>query len=261
MSAETCETCEEPLVRLRYFPRQLITADCMRTEQAYFLDKRRRHNRYLHGFGVSCGLDVRRPPDADPERAGSKVWVCPGYAVSPEGDDILLDEPVCIDLATGRQQPDPCCEPWPCPPVGRLPGGPRDLLTLWLAVRYAECLSRPVRVPATGCGCDETACDYSRIRDSFELKALRALPDSHRIARERDEVWKKTFRGWRDGGAEQRQPMPVPPCPGCPPDPWVVLATIALRPTPDRSLDVIAIRFDDRRVLLSTEALQVLHEP
>ena len=34
--------------RVRYFPRQLLTADDMRTEQEYLREKLRRHNRLLH---------------------------------------------------------------------------------------------------------------------------------------------------------------------------------------------------------------------
>ena len=30
-----CACCDEPLERVRYFPRQLLTADDMRAEQAY----------------------------------------------------------------------------------------------------------------------------------------------------------------------------------------------------------------------------------
>jgi len=46
---------------------------------------------------------------------------------------------------------------------------------VYIAVRYAECLSRPTRSSA-GCGCDESVCEYSRVRDSFEIKLLWKLP-------------------------------------------------------------------------------------
>ena len=56
MSQSPCSVCDEPLLRLRYFPGQLMTADDMRAEQEFLLKKARRHNRFLHGWGVTCGL-------------------------------------------------------------------------------------------------------------------------------------------------------------------------------------------------------------
>jgi len=268
----TCPDCDKPLTRLRYFPGQMLTADCMATEQAYFMDRMRRRNRLLHGFGVVCGLDVKlkEPGDqgsvgAAPVPAGAEVWVCPGFAVTPEGDEVLLDEPVCVDLATGKQDPDPCCDPFPCPPVGQgASTGVRDTFTVWLAIRYAECMTRPVKVPPTGCGCDDMACDYSRIRESYEIRCLPALPQSHVTAEERQEAWRETIRDWAvpDSTSDQRRgPMPVPDCPPCPEDPWVVLARIVLRRVPGQGLRIIALSFVDRRVLLSTQNLQTIFIP
>src|SRR5882757_1794308 len=72
------------LERVRYFSRQLITAEDMRAEQEYFINKQRRHNRLLHGTGVVCGLDVSASPDTDfPQR----VAVSAGYALTPQGDE------------------------------------------------------------------------------------------------------------------------------------------------------------------------------
>ena len=46
------------LERVKYFQRQLLTVDDMVTDQEYFRQKMRRHNRFLHGWGVVCGFDV-----------------------------------------------------------------------------------------------------------------------------------------------------------------------------------------------------------
>ena len=73
------------LERVRYFPRQLMTAEDMRTEQAYFVERLRRHNRLLHGWGIVCGLQVL--PDATADQPW-RVKVCPGAAVAATGDEI-----------------------------------------------------------------------------------------------------------------------------------------------------------------------------
>src|SRR6266545_4007546 len=52
------------LERPRYFPRQLITPDEPTLEAAYFRDRLRRHNIYLHGWGVVCGALVCVVPAA-----------------------------------------------------------------------------------------------------------------------------------------------------------------------------------------------------
>jgi len=56
---------------VNYFPRQLLTADDMTADQQYFLNKLRRHNRYLHGWGVVCGLEIFGGPDGGEPVAGA----------------------------------------------------------------------------------------------------------------------------------------------------------------------------------------------
>src|SRR5262245_59615180 len=97
------------LERVSYFPRQLLTAEDMVTEQEYFRQKLRRHNRYLHGWGVVCGLEVTQAPMAGhPWR----VRVEPGYALRPYGDEIYVAEPHYLDLARcGPGAATDPCEP------------------------------------------------------------------------------------------------------------------------------------------------------
>src|SRR5262249_16734076 len=84
------------LERVNYFPRQLLTADDMIADQQYFIAKMRRHNRYLHGWGVVCGLGVTIAPTA---KSPWIVQISPGYALGPYGDEIYVPNPVNLDLA------------------------------------------------------------------------------------------------------------------------------------------------------------------
>jgi hypothetical protein len=208
----------------------------------------RRHNRFLHGWGVTCGLIVEPAPDAEHPWL---VRVCPGFAVAPQGDDIPVPEPVLFDLATGMCSCEPC-QPWPCPPVASAGNADRVAEPVYLAIRHAECDSRPVRVHPLGCACDESLCEYSRIRDDFELKVLCELPKSHVDAAAADEAWQAKVREWL---AQREAPMPVPPCPCCPGEPWVVIARIRL-PKPDKAIVAGNIDYVGRRVLYSVSALQ-----
>ncbi|HKF74945.1 MAG TPA: hypothetical protein VKF59_02290, partial [Candidatus Dormibacteraeota bacterium] len=162
------------LERVRFFPRQLLGADDLNTEQRYFKEKLRRHNRFLHGFGVVCGCEVRLAPTA---ARPLQVVVCPGYVIAPQGDEIMIACPALFDLASCMvTSDDPCAFARPCPPITS--STPLRSL-VYLAVCYTECTLRPVRVAPVGCGCDDAQCDYSRIRDAYEFACLDSLPASH----------------------------------------------------------------------------------
>jgi hypothetical protein len=260
MTDPTCALCGTALERVRYFPRQLITADDMRAEQEYFLNKLRRHNRFLHGWGVVCGCTVvPLPTDEKPWQ----VEVCPGYVVAPQGDEILIKDCVPFDPQLGMQPCDPCTVTWPCPPLP-VPSRDNEQTIAYLAVRYVECASRPVRVHPSGCGCAELDCEYSRIRESFELKLLWSLPTSHSEAKKADAAWAAAAKA----GQHAEAGLPVPPCPACFDDPWVILATLRIPTVPQNTTAGVAkppittqdISFRDRRVLYSTTALQVMIE-
>ncbi len=220
------------LERVRYFPRQLLTPDDMTTDSDYFRQKLRRHNRYLHGWGVVCGLEViARPIPGTPWR----VQIGPGYALGPYGDEIYVAEPVYLDLA----QCGPGAATSPCEPDMLQRPEAVEGETLYVAIKYAECVSRPVRAMPAGCACEEVECEYSRIRDSFEIGCLTDIPvpaDEPLLCRLIDE-------------------HQLPACPPCPVEPWVVLAQVQL-PAPGTELDGNIDNVIARRQLHSTALLQ-----
>jgi hypothetical protein len=225
------------LERLRFFPRQLISADDLNQEQTYHRAKLREHNRFLHGWGVVCGCDVQAAPAKD------KPWqvrICPGYLLTPQGDSVWIRKEALFDLATCfLQSKDPCAFAQPCPPITR-----RKLTNnlVYLAVRYTECTTRPVRVAPAGCSCDETECEYSRVVDAYEFCCLSELPATHREA---ENGCERLFEVGR-----------LIPCPDCPEDPWVVIATITLPESQTTGIaDTDIDPFADRRVLYSTATL------
>ncbi len=210
--------------RVRYYPRQLLTAEDMTAEQRYLLERLRRHNRLLHGWGVVAGCDVR-PASGGPWR----VAVSPGYLVTPRGDEVFISAQAFCDLAQG--------------------GGAGQ--TVYLAARYAERDSRPLPASAGGGACDNGDCEFTRILDGFELAALTALPASHTQAAAADQHWCNALRAWAGGN----NPMPVPPL-VLSDEPWVVLATIHLPSETDAALGVDAISYAGRRTLYSASALR-----
>lgn len=256
-SAPSCGCgCCSTLERVHYFTRQLMTADDMIVEQEYFREKLRRHNRYLHGWGVTCGCAVFADPTSE---MPWRVKICPGYAVSPQGDEIAICQSTYFNLAGDwNKADDPCAKPWPCPPAGPF-GGSEEDHRVFLAVRYAECNARPVRIHPVGCSCSDAACEYSRIRDDFQLALLWELPDCYKEAAEADKEWCDEIKKWFSAAPPQGRPslpMPAPPCPDCCDSPWVILATILLPPDQKTPIKAGNISYDDRKVILSTDAIQ-----
>jgi hypothetical protein len=223
------------LERVNFFNRQLLTADDMNTERDYFLQKLRRHNRFMHGWGVVCGLSVTAAPiSGTPWR----VQIGSGYALGPYGDEIFVAEAVYFDLAAclsgGATNP--------CEPNMLLPGAAGSSTTVYLGIQYAECLARPVQVANSGCGCDDDPCQYSRICDSFQIQCLPQLPDQPPPSQLL---------------CENIASGAIPPCPPCPTNPWVILAAITLPPSSSTAIATSNIdNVTNRPVIVSTAILQ-----
>lgn len=154
----TCPVCGglECLCRPRFFAGQILTDDDLNQLEGYVVKKNRLHNRYLHGWGVVCGLEVSCSPCTD------RVTVQSGYALSPCGDDIIVcntDTAMICDLIKECTPAQPilnCLQP--------SSGNNNDCSNLpqdWiLAICYNETASRgitPLRGPTSSgscqCGC------------------------------------------------------------------------------------------------------------
>ena len=84
------------------------------------------------------------------------------------------------------------------------------------------------------CGCDDSACEYTRVRDSFTLKVLRELPSSYTTPLQQPSI-ASLIPCVRERTARR--------CPPCPRDPWVILADIAVgRDCRVRGVDCFAHR-------------------
>lgn len=216
------------LERPRFFARQVVGPDDLNQVGRYLDDRRRSHNRFLHGWGIACGLRVTRCGPTDEKEESCRVRVSAGYALDPYGDELLVPEPVVVDLCAtdvgGGLLCAPTADPW-CAPV---PVPARDA-GRYLAVRHVELPVKPVRSPA-GCSCSDTVCEESRVRDWFEFTLLDDLPSHY---------------GWPCGDDDDFCAS-VADCPPCPDSGWIVLARVRVK---DGSLVDLAL--DDRRYLLS----------
>jgi hypothetical protein len=153
-----CPECGglECLCRPRFFAGQLLTEEELNGLDRYIVAKNRLHNRYLHGWGVVCGLEVVC------DDCGDGVVVKPGYSLSPCGDDIIVCRETPVDVCALI---DACrkVDVRDCDPPRRGDATCDDASQDWvLAICYQETPKRgvmPLRGgPACGCGPSSGAC-------------------------------------------------------------------------------------------------------
>jgi len=98
-----CDECGSPqLARNTWFTGKLLTERDLTDEQRYLLGKIGRHNSYLHGSGIVCGLDVAEHPN--PACRTESVIVHPGLAIDCCGHEILLTHDEVVPLAALIEQ-------------------------------------------------------------------------------------------------------------------------------------------------------------
>jgi len=157
---QPCPECGglECLCRPRFFAGQLLTEDDLNLLNHYIIEKNKLHNRYLHGWGVVCGLEVVCDPC-------SGVVVNPGYALSPCGEDIIVCKKQVVDVCSLIKA---CKKPRNnCDPLDAFTQNDNCLDTTekWvLAIRYHEKATRGVTSLKGASGsscCSKCACGGS----------------------------------------------------------------------------------------------------
>ena len=154
-----CPACTglQCLDRTRFFAGQLLSEADLNNEQSYWLAKNRLHNRYLHGWGVVCGMQVVCG------ECDGWVTIKTGYAIDPCGNDIIVcaDQPFNVLKAIQA-----CCtppKPADCTPLRAAPPPTcEDVQQKWcITIQYEEQPARPVtplrqaskKSGTCGCGC------------------------------------------------------------------------------------------------------------
>ena len=172
LTTEKQETkCEYNSFRqLRYFPGLLLDDRDFVDQQTYHIQKRRLLNRTLYGWGVVCGLDLKR--EKDPHF----FTVTSGLALDCCGREIWVDRNLTIDVRALEQprtnkngkagETKDCPEP---PEQGK----PR---TVYVGIAYKEDRSDPKPVYVTRNGCEDLACEPTRIKEGYCVTLLPNCP-------------------------------------------------------------------------------------
>lgn len=139
----------QPFQRTRYFSGRMLSAEDFQREQDYHRDKRRLHNRLLHGWGVVDGLQV--------SAARGSLVLSPGVALDCAGNELVLAEPARLPLPgkAGRyvltiRYAESAVDPLPDPDGGMPPGVIREEVVVEVCGRHPA--PRHGRAGAPGCG-------------------------------------------------------------------------------------------------------------
>jgi hypothetical protein len=181
--------------RVKYFYGQLLGVREFQSEQAYFFEKHRLHNRYLHGYGVVCGLDVvpcrtprdpcdePRPPVKAPPggEAPQPPEVVKALVVQPDQmRPVKMPKTLCVEVDCGLAldcQGNEIVVPWPtqidllavlgCDAQHKFFEGKQAYVSVCFVARPVE-LVRPIT--SDSCGGLLPDCVPSRLRDDFCIK-------------------------------------------------------------------------------------------
>jgi hypothetical protein len=212
-----CPACADlaSFERPRFFAGQLLTEAELNAEQAYVVEKNRLHNRYLHGWGIACGLRVSCLGD-------ECVNVEAGYALDPCGNDIVVpvDQPLnVIELIRGCRDKER--ERDECDPLILVDSsGCRDVEEEWcITIAYEERESRPLAAlrsrPAFACSCGghghangngvANGCTCGGARNGYTAPTAPA-PQTAAAARAGVCEPTRLFEGFRFGAVRKRDP-------------------------------------------------------
>lgn len=161
------------LQRPRYFCGQLLTEEDLYAEQRYQMEKNRLYNRYLHGWGVVCGLRVTCH-----RKCSSKgnVLIEKGYALDSCGNDIIVPEDIELNVMELIKECEPKTAEEECLPTGTTKpdtceGQEKEYC---LVINYKEEEARPVTaLKRDDEGCSVKRCEPSRIRETYTFEVSR----------------------------------------------------------------------------------------
>jgi hypothetical protein len=146
-----CPACGglQCLCRPRFFPGQVLTDDDLNRLEQYVIAKDKLHNRYFHGSGVVCRMEVVCDPCST-----TNVTVKPGYALSPCGEDIIVCSDASVNVCDliNQCKPRNDCDPYGAQPPADCKQGIQRFV---LSICYNETPSRGVQpLMSEPCACD-----------------------------------------------------------------------------------------------------------
>lgn len=148
--------------RNRYFYGKLLSVDDFELEQRYMNDKRRMLNRFIHGTGIVCGMNVVPIDD-------ETISVEAGIALDFAGREIVMNQPVVKKLSVidGYES---------------LPGDDKDGTHLYLCVMYDEQEKEMVHSIAGAKAMGEQRVEYGKYAEGYHLYLTSREPENDNLS-------------------------------------------------------------------------------
>jgi competence ComEA-like helix-hairpin-helix protein len=147
-----------PTRRVNYEFGMVLGVTDFRQEQAHFQWKSQLSNRLLHGYGTVSGLRVTAEGVQNPH--GVQIRVSAGYAVSPQGRWLWVENDLCAWL--NNWLTDNVNQS--SPPLG--PGRHR----LYVTLCYDECPTELTPVAGKACASDQDTRVPSRVQEAYQVR-------------------------------------------------------------------------------------------
>ncbi|MGW7530843.1 hypothetical protein [Amycolatopsis sp. NPDC054798] len=176
MASTPARAGQNPAKHVNYTYGMVLGVDDFTQEFGYLSAKDRLLARSMAGYGTVSGLRVGYEPTYEGTDRGPRLSVTPGAALCPSGQFVCVSPAQCAYLVEwlAAHRAD----------VVRTLGGNTGSLTLYVLLRYAECLTDQVPIPGEPCRSEDELTAPSRVRDDFKLDLSFTAPDQ----REEDAV-------------------------------------------------------------------------
>ncbi len=163
--ASSTSTPLKPNKRVNYEYGMVLGVTDFRQEQGHLEWKNQLSNRLLHGYGTVSGLQVTQEPVTNPEDI--QIRIKPGYAISPHGRWIWLENDLCARL--GEWLSDHAVDISP-------PAGAGEH-TLYITLCYDECPTDLVPVAGKACADDQDTQVAGRTLETCHAEFTWEKPD------------------------------------------------------------------------------------
>jgi len=163
--------------RPRFFNGQMLTDTDLKSGQDYAIEKNKLHNRYLHGWGVVCGLKVKCYPCCEGHGSSGKVVVEPGYAIDCCGNDLVVCEAQEYDVIKRinqmKKKQKESSSPCESGTITEESSCSEEEEKYYLVISYSEEEGKPTSALNAGDPCSIQRCEPTRTKECFQLDLVK----------------------------------------------------------------------------------------
>src|SRR4051812_33817999 len=211
-AAALAQSAPDPSQHVNYAKGMVLGVDDFTQEFAWLAGRDRWLAREAAGFGTLSGLRVFAENDG---AEGPRLHVSAGTALTPGGQLVCVPADQCATLnrwlakaenaAIVYRLLNPVSPPVSPPSPPPTPAVASGVVSLYLALCWSDCLTRPVPIPGEPCRAADELMAPSRVADDFRLELRERAPD------QTEEDALRDFVRWLRGSIQVVDASPPPP--------------------------------------------------